>query len=744
MNIDRVNIKIIDTATNTLALVVERTQAGAPSFIYNGKDDRFSTIVASEFHFNMEVTDMADAKYLHLFTGSETRYKVELEDFTDSDNPVTLWTGFLLPEQFGEPWTNNVFFVSFIATDGLGRIKEATLADTFYGVKKAISVILADCLKLTGLSFKIFIAPAIINSVQTIKMSQLAVDTTSYVGTKKNKNPYEILDKMLLSIGCKLKQWQEAWYVIGINRETEIDIEFEEYDNDGVYVQQTTLTRNEVAVVFNEHPTVSLQPQFKHVIINWDKDQDDDILPDDIIYQPFEDPTSWNDDIAAKHWLESNSNFKAAISSYEHYIPFIFTATDGGYLYSPSFTALATDDPFWVSIYPKTVGGHDADVNYISLEKPIYLEASSGNQKNLTLDIEFKFMSLNDISTAFNNGDYDASFLYELRLDDTILISNKSSFTDNEGFQFDLKLGRNFEILGTLKIKAIPIGVNGLLDIRLSAPIAPAVTGDRIVFKTVKITYPTEDEVFNKTRDIDFTTSQKLDVYHSDDRMDITNRQWLFTDDVTVNITTGTPALTHEIAIRSKIVNDAPQFSIMLIKWYISTDDYLLIRDNPGYLYIEFESSGVFTNYVLPGLSGAAPVSFDEGGWYLWELIAGLEYAAGPIWLFDNNKVWILAPSTGETITDIRYLRERWRRYEQTEEIRYIDALARIYHDTVKVGAYKISGIVKGFINPLELATFTFINGRKFIVTNNTIAIDKAETNIELVEAIKENVTDYV
>ena len=223
--------------------------------------------------------------------------------------------------------------------------------------------------------------------------------------------------------------------------------------------------------------------------------------------------------------------------------------------------------------------------------------------------------------------------------------------------------------------------------------------------------------------------------------MSLTNRQWQFTDDVTVNINIGTPAITQQITILNKVTVATPLFHTVLEKWYINEADFLLIQANQEYLFIEDEGTGVFTNYFLGFIVNAAPITQDDDGYYIFELYLDTGSAT---FLTGSNLVWILAPSVSETITDITYLSERWRRYEHTEEIRYIDSLARVYHDTVKDGAYKISGTVQGFINPLELATFTFITGRKFVVANSTISIDKAETRIDLVEAIKENVTDYV
>ena len=107
----------------------------APHLIYNGGDTKYTALLTSELDFNFEVADGASGRYFHLFTGNETRYKAVLSDITDELNPVQIWQGFLLPEQYSEPYTSNVFYVNFKFTDGIGSLKNKYTKSIYFATR---------------------------------------------------------------------------------------------------------------------------------------------------------------------------------------------------------------------------------------------------------------------------------------------------------------------------------------------------------------------------------------------------------------------------------------------------------------------------------------------------------------------------------------------------------------------------------------------------------------------------------
>ena len=161
---------------------------GSPTLIYNGSEDRYGTFITSELHFNMLVKTNTPAHFLHLFTGNETRYKVRLSSIDENTlSEDIVFEGFLLPEQFEEPYLYNNFFVEFVATDGVGRLKTKKLPNDFYQQTKSVPEIIAACLKQTGLEYPLRIAPAVANAVVDLKVKDIWMDTSCYVDTTSEK-----------------------------------------------------------------------------------------------------------------------------------------------------------------------------------------------------------------------------------------------------------------------------------------------------------------------------------------------------------------------------------------------------------------------------------------------------------------------------------------------------------------------------------------------------------------------------
>src|SRR5690606_28998066 len=163
---ESVVIKIFDTQNDHV--VLERfTQQGSPVLTWNGTDDNFQTIMTSELNFNMLSENAEDGRYLDLFTGDESRYMVTVEKIWSSDEypglqtpPELLWQGFLLPDQYSEPYENVNFFVNFTATDCLGILKDKYFNFLPYDYSDTVIKILSKCLKETNLYQDIYISEA--------------------------------------------------------------------------------------------------------------------------------------------------------------------------------------------------------------------------------------------------------------------------------------------------------------------------------------------------------------------------------------------------------------------------------------------------------------------------------------------------------------------------------------------------------------------------------------------------------
>ncbi|MEQ4655539.1 hypothetical protein ABN092_22995, partial [Providencia rettgeri] len=163
-------VKIIDTHTNALVegysstdvFETEENLAAKASILlnYEGADDKYGALMRSRLSFDLLDADAQDGKFYHLFTGSETQFKVEL--WTNEDE--LLWQGFLLPDQYSEPYKNGCFFVSMTATDGIGLLRGKDLGydSNYYEEDKSVIDFLTACLKSTGLKQDLYLSPSIV------------------------------------------------------------------------------------------------------------------------------------------------------------------------------------------------------------------------------------------------------------------------------------------------------------------------------------------------------------------------------------------------------------------------------------------------------------------------------------------------------------------------------------------------------------------------------------------------------
>ena len=266
MNITNIIVKIIDKFQNNRNLIEEFTAVGAPKLIYNGADDKYQSIMASEFQFNLMVNDKTDGKFFHLYTGNEKRYLVTVED-QDSN---LLFEGFLLPDFYSEPYDNGVIFVDLTATDGLGLLKGQYLPNQYYKQETSVIKLIAECLRFTQLDKNIVFAPAIESAATDYRWDEIVVNGASYLdgeieygflfGEKmpKRKNAYEILDLLLECLGCTLYGQGNTWFVEGINRKHEENQFVYNYTKDGVFVDTDTLVKEIVDITFFKTPTICI------------------------------------------------------------------------------------------------------------------------------------------------------------------------------------------------------------------------------------------------------------------------------------------------------------------------------------------------------------------------------------------------------------------------------------------------------------------------------------------------------
>ncbi|MBC7494743.1 MAG: hypothetical protein H7221_07025, partial [Flavobacterium sp.] len=217
LSIDSFAIEIIDTYVNSTLLAEEFTAAASPKLEWNGGDDLYATFMTSKLTFNMIVKDAADAKFIHLFTGDEQRYKLKISSVDVNDVFTLIWQGFLLPDQYKEPWTGNVFFVEFMAVDMVASLKGKYLKPWFYPNRFPIAELIAEILKLTGLEQNLLVSPSVIPSDPLLNWENIIVPLEQYFDGKKYTDVYQILEDILKANCLTLYSYRGYWWLEGFS-----------------------------------------------------------------------------------------------------------------------------------------------------------------------------------------------------------------------------------------------------------------------------------------------------------------------------------------------------------------------------------------------------------------------------------------------------------------------------------------------------------------------------------------------
>ena len=276
-------LDIIDTIDDTHTTALEQAAKDSIVLKYKGKDAKDELqIVGSSLSFRMLVpfqeNETVDAAFLHLFTGDERRYKVELRQ--DEDDAL-LWHGYLLPDAYNEPYKNGAAFIGFEATDGLGRLKGKFLEDDFYEKEKSVTEIVAACLKLTGLDMELVFAPAIDNRVEK-DWAKIFLETALFINKKKKKDAYAILESLCNTLVSTVYQHFGGWLFEGLNKRDLVSYPAKRYDTNGVYLADTIRTKQvrDIETKALKQPQVTMVPPYG--VVELDYKQESIAFPDTI------------------------------------------------------------------------------------------------------------------------------------------------------------------------------------------------------------------------------------------------------------------------------------------------------------------------------------------------------------------------------------------------------------------------------------------------------------------------------
>ena len=791
MNIDSIIVTIIDKFTNTRLLVEEHTQVSAPKLVFNGSDDKYQSIMASEFSFNLLVRNNTDGYFFHLYTGNERRYYVTV---TDQDE-VLIFEGWLLPDFYEEPYTNGVLFVNLTATDGIASLKSKHLENSEYQKEINVIELISICLRKTGLEKTIQFAAAIESAATDYKWHEIAVNCESYLDGEikyidgfllaggnvifpKRKNCYEILDLLCVSLGCTLYSYGNEWFVEGINRKHEINQSVCTYNSFGVYQGDNILTKNIETLVnyFNTTPTVSVVSPWKIVNATWDIKEDGNLVPK----WAYEFPVIAN--IFSSIKKSPNDFWKPNGNLVVDYQPrdFVYKYQ---LLSGMSFTLPEPVAPYNLYVLgKKIVGGNvygesesDFESNFLSIKKKKYLKITDEYiERFFTIKINFKGGGVYTIDGIpdLADGEYSPIFRIDLlsgvakiitsKYTTDLEISNKFETNRQDSsvmFSSDIQIGdfyktRSESVSAKIDLEDIILPNNGFFDIKLHAPVCPDYTNPLFrgyVVSSIDVKY-TEQDTWEHVleRAIDFSTVYDLDFFHGDSIQDLSEKQWRFRRYVPE------PVIDNQINVISYFTDNVGPFSILTWNFIIDYDSAQLILDNHTLLEWNLpipegvKNVDVMLQNPLTGASSyniSWQVTQISGVWYLVMMPNAYMLGLG----FDYFKDEVLSVNlTASTppffgwVTEDNEWRESWKRYGQTENIRYGLALGKIYHDVQPGPVIKIEGTALKLISPREIIDFKWMGDKQFIPTRLELDFSEGKTTLLMLESNHEIITDYV
>jgi hypothetical protein len=771
MIIEFINIKIIDKFDNDRIMQIETTQLGAPKLVYNGSDDKYQPIMATEFSFNLTVLDKTDGKFFHLYTGNEKRYYVLVEDHNEN----MIFEGFLLPDFYEEPYKNGVIFVNLVATDGIAQLKGQYLNDTFYKKETSVIKLIAECLRFTKLEKNINYAPAILSAATDYKWNEITVNGATYLeGETKivafgvevmpsRKSCYDILELLCKNLGCTLYAQGNQWYLEGINRKHETSQLNEVYTYEGVFIENQTLTKNIVDVSFFDSANVSILSPWKRVDVAWDIDEDGVLIPE---YANYERPAFYIGPSVEDYqdfWKKTgqiglstqSENFNQEVE----YDPISFV---------PSITSYNSDKKIYINrLVPGTslpwAGENETSYvyHYVSIKenKKKYLKISDEYiERNIKIDFDVTigdFFPKRFTLPVTEEEEFFNTFLALIfTIGNSVLLTTKESTIDVSQ-QFTTKLdvktspdGFSTTVVvlksrtkATLKRDGNDVLNNGFFDLKIHAPISPDPSNAYCygaLYNKIKV----EISALKKwehslTRNIDFTTVYKLEMFHGDSIADLTEKNFRFRRPL-YQVIGGTGTITVLSTFQANGI----------YYYFIGYTDYALILNNPELFTVVYEGQSILMNDLTD--------SFYQEAWSVYVGGTGL-------FLFVVNTALINHPSgIGTDITDFNVLnmgaaltvqngiapednewRESWKRYGQTESIRFGVALGKVYHDVQPGPLAVIEGTATTLLFPREITRFRWMDVKQFIPTRLEIDFSNGRTNVFMIESKHEIINDY-
>ena len=199
-------------------------------------DSKYSVVKGSTCEFN--IVSETDQAYLSMFTGTSRDYMIKV--FNGSDE---LWRGYVDPDSYKEPFLQPPYVSTIHASDGLGTLRNIKFpkpdSTKYYTFEQPIIYFIAELLKQTGHELDIYVA----NTISFTGASPGRGFDSIHVSHKTFRDKdnefescYDILVKILTSLGSRIHQYGGAWHIERIDYKREDSYTYFKYDCDGTFI----------------------------------------------------------------------------------------------------------------------------------------------------------------------------------------------------------------------------------------------------------------------------------------------------------------------------------------------------------------------------------------------------------------------------------------------------------------------------------------------------------------------------
>lgn len=212
----------------------------------------------------LKLISEADKEFIYLFTADARKYRL-----THKIEGVVSWTGFIDPENYGEPLTAPPYQVEATFTDGLGKLKDELFLDdteTAYTGRKTFIEIIQIILAKTGLQLQLNTAVNWIEESETAGTDPLKQHDVDVVIFNKF-SCYEVLEAILSE--CRIFQRLGKWWVISNTNFENDTITYHNYAHNS-YTETGTDTISLLASGYwiEKEPSFDMLSALKQLIVN--------------------------------------------------------------------------------------------------------------------------------------------------------------------------------------------------------------------------------------------------------------------------------------------------------------------------------------------------------------------------------------------------------------------------------------------------------------------------------------------